>query len=154
VLNNPNKLKTYRWAATCLTLIVLLSFSGICVAAQSNKTPEGRVKNFYSWYLKSINDGQDPAKKRSVLTSHLSARLGKWFYSKAGQGLEADYFISSQEWNEAWADNIIILELEIGRTKAAVNVTLGSPKRDWDMPLKISLIKEGGTWKIDRVKGR
>ncbi len=132
----------------CLTIAAA---SSIGLYAQSNKTPEERVKSFYSWYLKSINDedGPDQTSNKAVMRSHLSARLSKWFYSKAGQALEADYFIQSQEWSEEWADNIVIGKFTTRGTTAVVNLVLGSD--GWDTPLRISLVKEAGTWKIDRV---
>ncbi len=133
-------------------MLIVVSFGG--VNGQSNKTPEGRVQNFYSWYLKAINEERDPAKDRTVMRSHLSAKLGKWFYSKAGQDLDADYFVGSQEWNEKWADNVNIGELTINRTTATVNISLGAASDDWVMRLRIGLVKEGTTWKIDRVKGQ
>src|SRR5687768_8861112 len=130
----------------CLTMAA----SPIAVLAQS-KTPEERVKSFYSWYLKSISDGADPSKNKTMMNSHTSARLSKWFYSKAGQDMDADYFVQSQDWSEEWADSIVVGEPSIKGVTAVLNITLGSTNSDSDTPLIISLIKEGGVWKIDRV---
>src|SRR5687767_365411 len=125
--------------AICLMVVAALSAAA---SAQSNKTPEGRVQNFYNWYLKAINDGDDPAKNRAVMNSHLSARLSKWFYSKAGQNLDGDYFVSSQEWNADWAGNINIGEMTIARSAASINVTLGPMSDEWYPKLEIGLVKE------------
>jgi Protein of unknown function (DUF3828) len=83
------------------------------------------------------------------MNSHLSARLSKWFYSKAGRDLDGDYFVQSQEWSEEWADNIVIGKLTTTGATAVVNLVLGSD--GWNTPLTITLVKEAGTWKIDRV---
>lgn len=151
MLNNPNKLYISHRIAICLMLV---GMSCIAVYGQSNKTPEGRVQNFYNWYLKSIDDEQDPAKNRAVMNSHLSARLGKWFYSKAGQDLDADYFVGSQEWSAQWAGNVNVGEMTIKRTTAVVNITLGPMSEEWYPKLQIDLVKEGTVWKIDRVKAK
>ena len=145
-----NKLNTCGRTAICLALIVV-SVAGS--SAQSNKTPEGRVQNFYNWYLKSIDDEQDPGKDRTTMRSHLSARLGKWFYSKAAQNLDADYFVCTQEWSDQWAGNVNVGAFTITRTTAVVNITLGPMSDEWYPKLQIALVKEGAVWKIDRVRG-
>lgn len=132
-------------------MLIAMSFSGI--HAQSGKTPEVRVKSFYGWYLKSINDGPDPDKNKAVMNSHLSRRFSSWYFSKAGQDLDYDIFVNGQDWNDAWADNINVGKAAINGGKAVVKVELGSPTGDWNMTLTIGLVKEVGTWKIDRVKG-
>lgn len=147
-LHKPNGYGT----AVIVVVLILVWCSGIY--AQSNKTPEGRVQNFYNWYLKAIDDEQDPAKNRTVMNSHLSARLNKWFYSKAGQDLDADYFVGSQEWSDQWAGNVNVGELTIKRTTAVVNITLGPMSDEWYPKLQIDLVKEGTVWKIDRVKAK
>lgn len=148
-VNHANKMDIITRIAIGL-MLVGVSFCG--VYGQSNKTPEGRVQNFYNWYLKAINDEQDPAKNRTVMNSHLSVRLSKWFYSKAGQDLDGDYFVGSQEWSDQWAGNVNVGELTIKRTTAIVNITLGPMSDEWYPKLRIDLIKEGAVWKIDRVK--
>jgi Protein of unknown function (DUF3828) len=132
----------------CLVLICL-SYGELL--GQSAKSPEERVKSFYSWYMKVINVENGPDHNKTVMRSHLSARLGKWFYSKAGQDLEYDYFIQSQEWSEEWADHITFGKGTTKGTTAVVNLVLGSTDGDSDTPLRISLVKESGVWKIDRV---
>lgn len=133
--------------------IVLLVASFICVNAQTSNTPEGRVKSFYSWYLKSMVKQQDPTKNKTVMRSHLSTRLGRWLYSKAGQNYDADIFVAGQDWNEKWADNVSASKAAIKGSTAVAKLTLGSPPDDWIQRLNISLVKESGNWKIDRVKG-
>lgn len=97
-----------------------------------------------------MNREQDPTKNRPVMRSYLSARLDKWLYSKAGQGSEADVFIGSQEWSDQWADKINVGRAQINSKTAVVNVTLGPDDYLWK--LRIYLVREGGVWKIDRVK--
>lgn len=136
-----------------LSIVVLLVVSYAHVAAQANNTPEGRVKRFYSWYLKSMAKQQDPTKNKAVMNSYVSNRFSRWYYSKAGQNLDYDIFVNGQDWNEAWANNISAGKATINGHTAVVKLTLGSPSDDWIQHLNISLIKEAGIWKIDRVKG-
>lgn len=135
--------------AICL-VIVGIGLSEV-VYAQSIKTPEARVKSFYSWYLRSLMDGPDSDK--AIMSSHLSKRLNRWFNSKAGQNLDYDIFTNGQDFNDEWVNHIIIDKVTTVGAKATVNITLGSPNNDWNMLLTISLIKENSMWKIDRVRG-
>ena len=137
-----------RVLAMCL---VSLTASFTLVNAQAHSTPESRTKDFYSWYLKAMVKGEDPTKNKTVMNSHLSKRFSRSFYSKAGQDLDYDIFVNGQDWNEAWEGNINVGEMTIKPTTAVVNITLGAASDNWVMRLRISLIKEGATWKIDRV---
>ena len=124
----------------------------IMTTAQSNKTPESRARDFYSWYLKGMVKGKDPTKNKTVTKSYLSLRFSRWYYSKAGQNSDSDVFVNSQEWNDAWADNIEIGEaVFIAANNAALHVMLRSPPDEFVMKLQVRLVKEGGKWKIDRV---
>jgi hypothetical protein len=139
----------FRRIAICLAIVGI----GLnAVFAQTIKTPEDRVKSFYRWYLKSINDGPDPDKK--VMRSHLSKRLNGWYFSNAGQSVDYDIFTNGQDFNIAWADNIVIGKLTTRGPTAKLSIILaGLPSENWNMPLTVSLVKEGATWKIDRVRG-
>lgn len=132
--------------------IVLIGISFNASVGQTIKTPEERVETFYRWYLKSIIAGPDTDK--TVMISHLSKRFGRWLYSKAGESRDYDPFTNGQDFNDAWADNIRIGKLTTRGASATLNIVLaGAPGDNWDMPLTISLVKESGTWKINRVRG-
>ncbi len=148
MLNNLNKLSIPLRIAICL-ILAGMSFSG--VYAQSGNTPESGVKSFYSWYLKSIV--KDPARKKTVMKSYLSTRFRLWYYSKAGQNADYDVFLDGQEWSDAWVDNITIGKAAITGNKAVLKVKLSSPPpEELVKTLQITLVKESGNWKIDRVK--
>jgi len=98
--------------------------------------------------------GKDPTKDKAVTRSHLSVRFSRWYYSKAGQSLDYDVFVNSQEWNDAWADNIKVGDaVLIDDKNAALHVMLSAPPEEFVMKLLVKLVKEGGKWKIDRVNG-
>ena len=148
MLNNANKLKTL-WVSASFILLLSVSFTD--VNAQTNNTPESRVKSFYGWYLKSFVP--DPARKKTVLNLSLSTRFHRWYYSKAGQNADYDVFLDGQEWSDAWVDNITMGKAAITGNKAVLKVILRSPPpEELVKTLQIRLIKESGTWKIDYVK--
>lgn len=140
---------TLRLAVWLMAVLVTANI----VAAQTAGTPEDRVRQFYSWYLSSINAEKDPAKNRTLMGSHLSVRFNKWFYSKTGQNLDYDIFTNGQDWNQAWAENINTAKAVIKGNTATVKLALGSPPDEWVQRLSISLVKENGKWKIDRITG-
>lgn len=143
--------QSLRATALCAAL---LAVSFTVTSAQSNTTPESRTRDFYSWYLKAMVKGKDPTKNKTLTNSYLSLRFSRWYYSKAGQNSDFDVFVNSQEWNDAWADNIEVGEAVLTSDKtAALHVTLSSPPDEFVMKLQVNLVKEGGKWKIDRVTG-
>ena len=83
----------------------------------------------------------------------MSNRFNYWYYSKAGQNADYDVFLDGQEWSDAWVDNMDIGKAAISGNKAVLKVMLSSlPPEDLHKTLRISLVKESGIWKIDRVK--
>ena len=134
-----------------LKTVLLLAVSFTWVNAQTNNTPESRVKGFYSWYLKSMV--QDPSRKKTQTSFYMSNRFNYWYYSKAGQNADYDVFLDGQEWSDDWVDNMNIGKAAITGNKAVLKVMLSSPPpEDLHKTLRISLVKESGIWKIDRVK--
>ena len=140
-----------------LLFAFLLILAGFSFASANGRLlitgPEDRVRSFYVWYLTAMNNQKDPTKSKTVMLSHLSARFGRWYYSKAGQHLDYDIFVNGQDWNKEWATHVTVGKAAIKGTTAQIKVKLGSAAGDWDMNLQVSLVKEGGTWRIDRVKG-
>ena len=150
MLHNATRSRIVKVLATCLVSLAL----SVLVNAQARDTPESRTKDFYSWYLKAMVKRKDPTKNKKVTSSYLSARFSRWYYSKAGQNADYDVFVGSQEWNDAWADTIEVGEaVLITDNNAALHVTFRSPPDEFVMKLQVSLVMEGGKWKIDRVRG-
>lgn len=143
------KTKFYGFTRIALFL-VLIGISLNAAFGQAIK-PEERVSSFYRWYLRSIIAGPDVDKV--VMISHLSKRFTRWLYSKAGESRDYDPFTNGQDFNDEWVNHIIIDKVTTIGSKSTVSLILGSPNNDWNMPMTISLVKENGTWKIDRVRG-
>lgn len=148
MLHNATRSTSVKVLATCLVALT----ASVLVNAQARDTPESRTREFYSWYLKAMVKGKDPTKNKKVTSSYLSVRFSRWYYSKPVQNTDTDVFINSQEWNDAWANNIEVGEAIITGNNAALHISFSSPPDEFVMKLQVSLVKEGGKWKIDRVR--
>ncbi|HEV7699536.1 MAG TPA: DUF3828 domain-containing protein [Pyrinomonadaceae bacterium] len=111
-------------------------------------TPGAVIKNFYFWYINAVEAGTDPFKKgRTTLEKYVTLRLIKEIERSER---DADPFVQTQEWDKAWADTADFSGLRIkGKTATAI-VTFDAATH---YPrVLMTLIKEGTTWKIDRVR--
>jgi hypothetical protein len=125
---------------------------GLSVAAQTNeKAPGAVIKNFYYWYINAVDGGTDPFKKgRATLQKYVTLRLIKQIERAESDGSDADAFLQTQEWDNAWADQATVSNLRINGTTATAIVTLDAAT---NYPrVSVTLVKDGGVWKIDRVK--
>jgi Protein of unknown function (DUF3828) len=154
-------------------LIVVLC--GISVVAQRRtatppvaRSPEIVLKEFYTWYVHVSFRETDPfkGKARVTLKKYVSARYIRFRdrnerLVKNGRDpadvWDSDYFLDTQdgrpdpnsgEKEGDWLKSISVSKVALkGRTATAIVTFLdGYPK------VKVSLLKEGGVWKIDRVK--
>lgn len=125
--------------------------------AQAPATPEAAVQRFYKWYLHALNQKQDPLEKHQAeLSKFVTQRLMKSLRRaiKRPDGIDADFFIDAQDWDEAWEKNISVTKAAIQGEQATVGITLkGGPGFD-NKRLKVGLRKEGGVWKIDSINNR
>lgn len=120
------------------------------------QTPEQTARSFYQWYLVELDAERYPIdRQRTKMRSKVSKRLGKWLYSKAYEDYGADYIIQAQDWDSGWKDNIAVSKASIKGNTARLTVTLSGKLPDspdmYHNRLRITLLKEGGVWKIDRV---
>ena len=119
-------------------------------------TPGERVRGFYSWYLKSMlanSHFYSRSLTKTVLNSNFSKRFSRWFYSKKGREDSEDgdpFLMGNGGDEEGWANHVNVGKVTINGNTAVVKLTLGSPP-DYIRKIKISLVKEAGTWKIDRI---
>jgi hypothetical protein len=137
-----------------ITVFTVMSVPGL---ARASGTPEQTVKEFYRWYMHELNANRDPRKQKTKINSTVSARLRKWFLTKEYKEWDADYFIDAQDFDPKWENGVSTSKAMIKGDKADVKVTLAAPGRNTSgmgpQTLKIKMIKEGGSWKIDRVNG-
>jgi Protein of unknown function (DUF3828) len=99
--------------------------------AQAPATPEATVQRFYKWYLHALNQNQDPLEKNQAeLSKFVTQRLMKSLRRaiKRPDGIDADFFIDAQDWDEAWEKNISVTKATIQGEQATVGITLkGGP---------------------------
>ena len=121
--------------------------------AATKETPESVIKNFYTWYVHELNRNGDPLTKlKPRLRQFVSARLLREIDKavKGPDGLNGDYFLDAQDWDKEWEKNIVISRVNVAKGKAGVTVSLSGPQMS--RKLKVSLVHEGGKWKIDKVQ--
>lgn len=158
-----------------LFFALIVALCSTSVAAQHStasapavRSPEIVLKEFYTWYIHVNFHETDPfkGKARVTLQKYVSARyIG---FRDRNERLvkngrdpadvwDSDYFLATQDptpnpysgYKEGdWLKSISVSKVALkGRTATAIVTFLdGYPK------VKVSLLKEGGVWKIDRVK--
>jgi hypothetical protein len=144
-------------ALTLLWMVSVLPCLQSPALAQAPATPEATVQRFYSWYLHALNQNQHPLdKQQSELSKFITARLLMSLKRalKRPDGIDADFFIDAQDWDESWERNISTSAAGSQADRATVNVTLKGGEAFGTKRLKIGLRKEGGAWKIDSVNNR
>ena len=132
-------------------LLVSIFCSVPAVNAQTGAgSPGAVIRNFYKWYIDAVDDGSDPFKQgKATLTKYVTRRLIAQISRMEAKGLDADYFMQTQEWDRAWADNIDVPKLTGTRSTGTAIVTFGN---DNYPRVAVTLVKAAGIWKIDRVK--
>lgn len=120
-------------------------------------TPEQVARNFYSWYVGALNRNQRARplqQQRTTARKYVTARLLKEINDQMSspEGINVDPFLDAQDWDNDWARNITTTKVKQDETDATVDVTLDGKQ----MPkhrLQVMFKREGGSWKIDSVKG-
>ena len=144
-------------ALTVLWMALIPSWAQTPTLAQAAATPEVTVQRFYSWYLHALNQNQDPLdKQQTELSKFITPRLLMSLRRalKRPDGIDADFFIDAQDWDEAWEKNIATSAATIQGERATVNVTLKGGEALGTKRLKVGLRKEAGAWKIDSVNNQ
>jgi hypothetical protein len=132
-----------------LSAVLFVAFAGSPAFANRtnsfSQTPESVVKDFYNWYIRSINNQVDPVKKgKATMKKYLSAKL---MQEIAKDTRDYDYFLQSQEWGDDWENKFTVSKAVIKGATATTIVTFPSnyPR------VKVTLKQETGVWKIDKV---
>jgi hypothetical protein len=119
------------------------------------RSPEVVLKEFYKWYIHGLNG---PTKNYPWKTTRGRATLKKYVTLRfiraidrneklpaESDAFDADYFLLDQDTSGYTEKNIAVSRVVIKGTTATAIVNCGNT-------LKVSLIQEGGVWKIDKVK--
>ena len=118
---------------------------------------DSTARAFYKWYVHALSHDvaeplkSDKAMARKYVTASFLSRIQKAMTRE--EGLDADPFLSAQDWDKDWETNIVIGKISITGATSTVNAVLPS-KQMGDQKLKIIMKKEGGVWRIDQVNER
>jgi Protein of unknown function (DUF3828) len=123
-------------------------------AAEPATTPEDCIRGFYRWYVTNLVTNRDPMKQRKEMRRYATERLLKEIGKmKTGpDGLDGDYFVDAQDFDPLWAKNISISGVRTAGNKSHARVVLDGAK-GMRKELVVDLVKEEGTWKVDKVHG-
>jgi hypothetical protein len=142
-----------------LVILATLVLSGpnSFASAQVPASPEATVQRFYAWYLHALNQNQDPlGKHQAELSKFVTQRLMRSLNRalKRPDGIDADFFIDAQDWDETWEKNISASKALIQGQQTTVSVTLKGGPAFGNKTLKVGLRKESGDWTIDSINDR
>jgi hypothetical protein len=119
------------------------------------RSPEIVLKEFYKWYIYSINhykkatapfEGGIATLKKYVTLRYIRATERNEKLPE-GEGWDADYFLLNQDTSGFSEKNISVSKVVIKGATATANVRFDQA----DM-VRVNLVQEGGVWKIDKVK--
>ena len=121
----------------------------------SNSTPEECIRSFYKWYVTALIANRDPMKQRAEMKRFATDRLLKEIdkVKKGPEGLNSDYFLDAQDFDEQWAKKISVSNVKMEGAKASAHVLLDGPE-GMRKKLVVQLVNDAGAWKIDKVQGR
>jgi hypothetical protein len=159
-------MKLLNMRLICALTVALLSTSAVAQRATAPspaaaRSPEVVLREFYKWYIHDLSQDVDPLKAdKAALRKYVTVRFIREIERNEklpeGEGFDADYFLQTQDPlpssdanNEAdWLKSISVSKVAPKATTATAVVTFldGYPK------VKVSLVEEGGVWKIDDVK--
>jgi hypothetical protein len=125
--------------------------------SSAQATPEATLTAFYKWYLHELVAEHYPEHTSPKVSAISSARLKKWFKTKAGREWDADYFIDAQDWDPKWETHIKATPAVIKGNNADLRIILGPEVKAVNSmsphTLRIKMVKENGAWKIDHING-
>lgn len=143
-------------ARALLFLALLLGASAAMVRAQSDAAPDQVIRDFYKWYVGQLVAERDPfTDGRTELKRFASERLLRQIDKarKSEDGVGSDPFLEAQDFDKDWAKNITVATPTVNGDKATANVDLKGAEMG-TQKLKVSLVQEKGSWKVDKVENR
>ncbi len=139
-----------------LAFIIAFGFSSATRAAEpSTANPSDAVRGFYRWYVTALIANKQPMENRKEMKRFVTERLLSEIdkMKKGPDGLDGDYFLDAQDFDNLWAKNIAVSDLKVSGKNASAEVLLAG-KGEMRRKLKVNLVSDGTAWKIDRVQGR
>ncbi len=143
-----------------LTIVGAMAFVGApflvphVAYADIKSTLQTKTSTFYGWYVGQLKRDQDPFRDRAMMHRIASRRLEKWLYSPAYREYDADYFLRAQDFDHDWG-TLRTTSFRLTGGAALLGVVLGQPKPPekgiGERKLQLKWVREGGSWKLDRV---
>jgi hypothetical protein len=139
-----------------VAFVFVLGFSSPAHAAQpSTENPSDAIRSFYRWYVTELIANRNPMENRKELKRFATERLLREIdkMKKGPDGLDSDYFVDAQDFDNLWAKNITVSDLKVSGRNATAEVLLAG-KGEMRRKLKVNLVSDGTAWKVDKVQGR
>lgn len=112
--------------------------------------PAEMVHTFYSWYIHQVKTGAKPLEReRAEIRQFVTDRLLSRIDSARKTSPNRDPFLNATEIDPAWASNIAVTNIFIGRI-ARLGVAL-TGHRLGDRQMELKLVQENGAWKMDEI---
>jgi len=142
-----------------LLLALLIAVATSLPAAEPAKSvksdPTETIRGFYQWYVTALIANRDPMNNRAQLkrfaTNRLLTEIARM--KKGPDGLDGDYFVDAQDFDNEWASKITVSNVKISGNKATAEVLLKGATAGMNRQLKLDLVLESGAWKVDKVAG-
>ena len=151
---------------TCALIAALFSTSAAthlkAASSSMDQSPEIVVKEFYKWYIHSVSHKIDPFKTdkptlKKFVTTKLILKIERIAREMASEGYDSDYFLEAQRdypdspnLEDEWMKNLSVSKTIVRGATATLTVSFGENgalARE-----RVSLVQDGGVWKIDNVK--
>lgn len=140
-------------AVACVMLLLGQFLAPGPANAKPALAPEVVVSEFYGWYLTRLAMDKEPlTEDRSKLAVYVSKALIKDLERemKSADGIGEDYFLKSQDYLDEWQSARHASKPIRSGSTSIVQMTLGSSPETL-RTLQLTMIREGGAWKIRRV---
>jgi uncharacterized protein DUF3828 len=133
-------------------MIAFAAFISQVPAANAEKTPKERIRDFYHWYMSALVAGKSPFQSKAselkqFVTERFLNEIDKSY--KENNGLGADPFIQAQDFDNGWKSNIIVTKLKTTGSTTTAEVELKG--KDLNRKLSVSMVRKQGAWKPDQV---
>src|SRR3954471_15818135 len=153
--------------AVCFALTVMIFSAPVIPRSAATSSPEVSppsvvIEEFYKWYIHSVTHRVDPLKAgkptlNKYVTRRLILKIEKLAREMASEGYDSDYFIEAQErypdspdLEDMWTRNISVSNVAVRGATATAVISFGDNGKL--ARESVSVIQEGGVWKIDNVK--
>ncbi len=148
------KARIIRSSARLLLLLVLCLTTSTLRA--EDLAPAQVIRDFYRWYVAELVSDRDPFEAgRADLERYISARWLKEIdkIRNSADGLDADPFLSAQDFDKEWGTNVTVSEPALKGEQATADVELQGTEMG-SHKLSVKLARENGAWRIDGVEGK